>query len=277
MNTFRKTIHYCWFGKNPLPEKAIKCINSWKKYCPGYEIVEWNETNFDVNTCSYIKEAYDAKRWAFVSDYARFWILYKYGGLYFDTDVELIKPIDDLISVGPFMGAEPYDKGTCRIAAGLGLYAEPGDKIYQEVIEHYQGLHFRIAEGIYNDETIVTYITNIAKKHGYKGDGSLEKIGDITIYPPDFFCPMDMNTGELTITENTRSIHWYTASWKDNVEIAIHEKAVEIYTKHPGMYGKSLSSAYENTTKIMYYLKKEGLSSVIKRIMRKLNKKWGGD
>ena len=98
-----KVIHYCWFGRNPLPPLAIKCIESWKKFLPDYEIKGWNEDNFDVNIIPYTQEAYQAKKYAFVSDYARFWILYKYGGIYFDTDVEVIRPLDDIIARGPFM------------------------------------------------------------------------------------------------------------------------------------------------------------------------------
>ena len=101
-----KVIHYCWFGRNPLPESAVKCINSWRKHFPDYEIKEWNEDNFDVNIIPYTKEAYEAKKYAFVSDYARMWILYHFGGLYFDTDVEVIKPMDDIVKRGPFMGIE---------------------------------------------------------------------------------------------------------------------------------------------------------------------------
>ena len=113
-----KIIHYCWFGRNPLPESAQKCIASWKKFLPDYEIKEWNEDNFDVNIIPYTKEAYEAKKYAFVSDYARFWILYKYGGLYFDTDVEVIKPMDDIIERGPFMGIEvpANNAGTPKVA-----------------------------------------------------------------------------------------------------------------------------------------------------------------
>ena len=103
-----KIIHYCWFGGNPLPKSAIKCIESWKKYLPDYEIKEWNESNFDFSKCAYAREAAEKKKWAFVSDYARFKILYQYGGLYFDTDVEVIKPLDDIIAAGPFMGAENF-------------------------------------------------------------------------------------------------------------------------------------------------------------------------
>ena len=102
-----KIIHYCWFGGNELSELAKKCISSWRKYCPDYEIIEWNESNFDINLCQYVREAYKEKKWAFVSDYARFWILYNFGGIYMDTDVELIKSIDDLVEYGSYMGCEP--------------------------------------------------------------------------------------------------------------------------------------------------------------------------
>lgn len=104
-NNIPTVIHYCWFGGKPLPALAVKCIESWKKYLPDYEIKRWDESNFDVNLIPYTQQAYEAKKYAFVSDYARFWILYKYGGLYFDTDVEVIKPMDDLIAAGPFMSS----------------------------------------------------------------------------------------------------------------------------------------------------------------------------
>ena len=127
-----KIIHYCWFGRNPLPESAIKCINSWKKFFPDYEIKEWNEDNFDVNIIPYTAEAYEAKKYAFVSDYARFWILYHFGGIYFDTDVEVIKPFDDILERGPFMGREQgaFIKNICGASyngngGGYGFCLEP--------------------------------------------------------------------------------------------------------------------------------------------------------
>ena len=115
-----KIIHYCWFGRKALPRSAKKCIESWKKYLPDYEIKEWNEDNFDVNMIPYTQEAYSAKRYAFVSDYARFYILYHYGGIYFDTDVEVIKPIDDILEKGAFMGCETIAEEE------IPLYVAPG-------------------------------------------------------------------------------------------------------------------------------------------------------
>ena len=128
-----KIIHYCWFGGNPLPELAQKCIESWRTYCPDYEIKRWDETNFDVNCCDYVRKAYEVKMWAFVSDYARFKILYENGGVYFDTDVELIKPIDDLLAKGSFMGLEESDK--VFVAPGLGLAANPGLDLTEELLD----------------------------------------------------------------------------------------------------------------------------------------------
>ena len=144
-----KIIHYCWFGRNPLPQSAIKCINSWKKFFPDYEIKEWNEDNFDVNIIPYTAEAYEAKKYAFVSDYARFWILYHHGGIYFDTDVEVIKPFDDILERGPFMGREQgaFIKNICGtsyngngfgVAPGLGIGATSGLELYKEFLKSFQ-------------------------------------------------------------------------------------------------------------------------------------------
>ena len=133
-----KIIHYCWFGRNPRPASAKKCIASWRKYLPDYEIKEWNEDNFDVNIIPYTQQAYEMKKYAFVSDYARFWILYHYGGLYFDTDVEVIKSFDDIVDKGAFMGLEidGTKKDTkIAIAPGLGLGAETGMSIYYQILE----------------------------------------------------------------------------------------------------------------------------------------------
>lgn len=205
-----RIIHYCWFGGNPLPELALKCIESWKKYCPDYEIKRWDETNFDINCCEYVREAYEAKKWAFVSDYARFKILFENGGVYFDTDVELIKPIDDIVEKGSFMGLE--ESSETYIATGLGLAANSGLGLMKEIIDDYHHSHFEKSEtGSY--ETVVARVTKIILRHGDICPDQINDVAGITVYPPDFFCPLNYYTGELNITENTRSIHHYFASW----------------------------------------------------------------
>lgn len=221
-------IHYCWFGKGQLPELAEKCIASWKKYCPGYEIIEWNEENYDVNACAYAKEAYQEKKWAFVSDYARFDILYKYGGLYFDTDVEIIKPIDEIVQIGPFTGKE--DEAGARVAPGLALAAYAKYPLFKEILDYYQTQHY-IVDGVYNQNTIVWYMTEILKKHGLTNSNEIQIISDMHIYPKRFFCPMDYYTGALDITGDTYSIHHYTESWKSPKEKKWHILEVKVCNK----------------------------------------------
>lgn len=221
-----KIIHYCWFGRNPLPDSAVKCINSWKKFFPDYEIKEWNEDNFDVNIIPYTREAYEAKKYAFVSDYARFWILYKYGGLYFDTDVEVIKPMDDIVNRGPFMGVEVDSESESQLVVtglgvnpGLGLGVTPGLELYKEILEYYVPLHFVNDDGSLNQITIVKHTTNVLIENGLKQTSDLQNVAGVWIYPRDYFNPLDSLTGKLTITENTRSIHWYMNSWSNRSKL----------------------------------------------------------
>lgn len=209
-----KTIHYCWFGRNPLPSSARKCIASWKKYLPDYEIKEWNEDNFDVNCIPYTRDAYAAKKYAFVSDYARFWILYHYGGVYFDTDVEVIRPMNDIIAKGPFMGWEkPGSTGVYSIAPGLGLAANKEQPLYQEILDGFEDLTFYNEKGEINKYTMIPFITDLLTQKGLKKDGSLQVIDDVILYPSEYLCPMEYFTGKVTITDNTYAIHWYTMTW----------------------------------------------------------------
>ena len=213
-----KVIHYCWFGGNPLPESAQKCIASWRKFLPDYEIKEWKESNFDVNAIPYTAQAYAAKKYAFVSDYARFSILYDNGGLYFDTDVEVIRPMDDIIENGPFMGFEIDASGIDfkkAVAPGLGLGANPGLGLYKEILEHYKTFSFLNEDGSLNQTTVVSYITDILIDNGLENKPGIQHVAGLTIYPKEYFNPLDSLTGKLKITENTRSIHWYTMSWLD--------------------------------------------------------------
>ena len=205
-----KVIHYCWFGGNPLPKSAQTCIASWRKYLPDYEIKEWNESNFDVNIIPYTSEAYKAKKYAFVSDYARFWILYKYGGLYFDTDVEVIRNMDDIISKGPFMGCENEAKAGATLAQ-LGV--NPGLGLYGEILNWYNTHHFITWTGVI-EKNVVDITTEILNKNGIEilDDGILRSSG-ILIYPKEYFCPKDYITGVMNITDKTKSIHHYSATW----------------------------------------------------------------
>ena len=223
MNSIPKVIHYCWFGGNPLPEMALKCIESWKKFLPDYEIKEWNEKNFDLNICEYVKEAYQAKKWAFVSDYARFWILYHEGGVYFDTDVEVIKPFEDIVDNGAFMGCEVTERKKklntdIAVNPGLGLGAPAGLSLYKEILEFYENRHFFDQYGDNDTTTVVYYTTKILVKHGWKPSNNVESVSNISIYSPEYFCPINYRTGEMVITDKTHSIHHYAASWHSEEE-----------------------------------------------------------
>ncbi len=209
-----KVIHYCWFGHTPLPQAAQECIKSWRKYMPDYEIKEWNESNFDVYMTTYTEEAYLLKKYAFVSDYARFWILYHYGGIYFDVDVELLKPIDDIIAQGAFMGLENM-KGSkhgdiVAVNAGLGLAVNSGHTLYKKVLDCYEHKHFTS----WNEPTTVIWIVTQLLLQEYEIDkDKVSLCGNIYIYPADYFDPMSYYTKQIHLTSNTRSIHHYAATW----------------------------------------------------------------
>ena len=205
-----KIIHYCWFGGNPLPELAQKCIASWKKFCPDYEIKEWNESNYDVRKIQYTAQAYDAKKYAFVSDYARFDILYKYGGVYLDTDVELIKSLDKIIKQGAFCGVEQLG----ALNTGLGMATPTESQIFREILDSYQSDKFINTDGSFNLKTVVTRVSDILKKHGFSNKDGIQEIAGFRIYPTEYFCPKSY-LGEINLTENTYSIHHFGASWQD--------------------------------------------------------------
>mgnify|MGYP004651219737 FL=1 len=217
-----KIIHYCWFGRGPLPELAQKCIASWKKYLPDYEIKEWNEDIFDVNIIPYTAEAYQAKKYAFVSDYARFWILYRYGGIYFDTDVEVIRPIDDIIERGNFMGFETdpkpqlkADASEASVAPGLGLGVNPGLGLIKKMLDFYKGRHFEFVPGGVGQLTIVHIATEVLRKAGLKQQQGIQQVDDMWIYPAEYFCPINLKTGRIHVKPNTRTIHHYAGTWQD--------------------------------------------------------------
>ena len=217
-----KIIHYCWFGRGPLPELAQKCIASWKKYLPDYEIKEWNEDNFDVNIIPYTAEAYKAKKYAFVSDYARFWILHQYGGIYFDTDVEVIRPLDDIIERGNFMGFETDPKSQLKedaseasVNPGLGMGVAPGLGLIKKMLDFYEGRHFEFIPGGIGQLTIVHIATEVLRKAGLKQQQGIQQVDDMWIYPAEYFCPINLKTGRIHVRPNTRTIHHYAGTWQD--------------------------------------------------------------
>lgn len=199
-----KTIHYCWFGGKPLPKSARKCIASWRKFFPDYVIKEWNESNFDVKMVPYTAEAYAAKKYAFVSDFARFWILHREGGVYFDTDVEVIRPMDDILERGAFLGMENSES----VNPGLGLAVEPGHSLYAWYIEYFSDKHFTP-----DQPSMIPVLRKKLLELGWQQENRIQFVDGITIYPPDYFCPQAKMGAPIHLTGNTRSIHHFDGTW----------------------------------------------------------------
>ena len=205
-----KKIHYCWFGKNPLPELAKNCINSWKKNLPDYEIIEWNEDNFDINSCTYIKEAYQVKKYAFVSDYVRLYVLVNYGGIYMDTDVEVIKSIDQFLEYKAFSGFETKN----FIPTGI-MACEKNFELFNEFLDDYKNCHFIKPDGTFETISNVVKMTNTCKKYGLILNDKYQIIRDFALFPSEYFCPKRKKEKwkEHLITENTYTIHHFAGSW----------------------------------------------------------------
>lgn len=208
-----KTIHYFWFGGSPKSELIRRCIASWNKYFPDFEIKEWNEGNFDVRQNEYISQAYDAQKYAFVSDFARFKVLYDEGGLYFDTDVEVVKSFYNLLENEAFAAFETEK----YVAPGLVLWSkEPGNKIIGEMLADYENSLFVNSDGTLNQATVGARFTAILENYGIRpDDGTVQTCGSFTLYPREYFCPFNDLTGVMNKTENTCAIHWFAKSWLD--------------------------------------------------------------
>lgn len=191
-----KIIHYCWFGKNPKDKTVRKCIRSWRKYCPEYEIIEWNESNFDVNSIPYTAQAYACRKWAFVSDYARLKIIYEYGGIYLDTDVELKKPLDCLLSYNGFLGFEKMGN-VYQINTGIGFGAVCGHPLIKKLMESYHSLSFYTSDGKMDLQPCSERNTAQLKAEGLRIVNELQMFGDMRILPTEYMCPMDYVTGKI--------------------------------------------------------------------------------
>lgn len=205
-----KTIHYCWFGGSEKPEKAKKCIASWQKFCPDYEIREWNDDNFSQEDCpQYVRDARTAKKFAFVSDYVRLKVLYDQGGFYMDTDVELLRPLDSFLDDRAVIGFENDE----FVNSGQMLAAEAGHPVLAEMMVRYEGIDFFRPDGSMNLLGCPHVNTEVLEAHGLVKNGREQTVADVHIYPADWFNPLDSTTGLLNKTKNTVSIHWYSMSW----------------------------------------------------------------
>lgn len=225
-----KVIHYCWFGKQPLPKSVKANIDSWKKNCPDYTIVQWNEDNFDVDKYSFTREAYNNRQWAFVSDVARLDIIYNHGGIYLDTDVELLKSLDSVLDTQAYFACEDR----FSVNTGLGFGAVKHNQFVLSNLQEYQNKHFVNLDGTLDKVICVDITSHLLFKMGFKANGKKQKIDGLIIYPKSYFCPIRFGSQRERIEDNTISIHHYDATWKEttkkeNETISFIKKYVKYY------------------------------------------------
>lgn len=203
-----KTIHYCWFGGNEKPKLALRCIESWRRYCPDYEIIEWNEENFDISKNRYAREAYENKKYAFITDFVRLKVLGQYGGIYMDTDVEVLGSLDEFLHHQAFSGFESDQ----IISTGI-MGCERGFSLFETFLAYYYDASFIKENGQFDTTPNTVTLTSIIKKYGFIPDGSYQVVQGFALYPKDVFSPLEIGTGILNLTDKSKTIHYYSASW----------------------------------------------------------------
>lgn len=235
-----KKIHYIWFGGKPLTPLAERCIASWRKHCPDYEIVRWDEETFDVSANRYCREAHEARKWAFASDYARLWVLVNEGGIYMDTDVEVLKPLDRFLDEEAFSGFEAED----RIPTGI-MASVAHQPLLSKLLHDYDNRSFLKPDGSLDQTTNVTAITDALLERGLVLDNSKQTIDGFTLYPSDYFCPKDWLTKEIRITENSYAIHHFDGSWatgkakvKNTIMRVLGPRGVSLFKRLIGRHAK---------------------------------------
>ena len=260
-----KIINYCWFGGNPFPPVVKQCMDSWRKYCPDYQIKEWNESNFDLGSCRYAKQAYDDQMWAFVSDYARLKILFDFGGIYVDTDVEILRNLDPLLLNNAFMGFQD----DLVVNTGLICGSIPKLSIIGELVREYETLEFINIDGKYNLTPCVDYQTRLLERYGLVRENRIQWVEGIKIFPTDYFCPFNIYTGKLKITDMTYSFHKFEGSWAP--ESGRHGNKLK--WKYMNKYGVLLGSVIRIFPYSFYIIKHHGLNELFHKIKSRFNLK----
>ncbi len=204
-----KKIHYCWFGGNPLPKDAQRYIKSWKKYLPDYEIIEWNENNFDLDMYQFTREAYDNGKYAFITDVVRLYVLKKYGGIYMDTDVEVLKSLDRFLTHAAFSGFE----NDSFVPTGI-MASEANGKWVNDLLAYYDNRHFVKENGELDTISNTYIITQMMKQKGFRMNNLFQEIENyVAFYPNEYFCPKSYRTGKIELTQNSYTIHHFAKSW----------------------------------------------------------------
>lgn len=219
-----KTIHYCWFGRGKMPEHFQDNIATWRKYCPDYEIMEWNESNYDVSKNRYMKQAYECKKWGFVPDYARLDIVNTYGGIYLDTDVQMLRSFDPLLQYHFFCGFE--NAGSINLGQGFGAVAD--HPVICDMLDGYEKMEFCHEDGSLDTTPSPVYQTSVLERWGLQKNGAVQQTEHFLALSPEFFSPVN-EFGYGILTENTFSIHQYAAAWYDEEQRKRREKIIRNY------------------------------------------------
>lgn len=253
MANIPKIIHYCWVGGNPKPQSVLYCIESWKRCCPDYEIREWNETNYDFTKNEYMRQAYEAKKWGFVPDYARLDIVYEHGGIYLDTDVEMVRSFDHLLENECFFGFEDTGDGDYYVNCGHGFGAKPHHEAVKTARDLYEHLAFANADGSLNLLASPYYTTQSLRQLGLVQENRDQELPAVQVYASDVLCPKNFRTGKLHQTARTVSIHHFTASWVDEkikAEMAHQQRVKNCFGNRLGgyvLYAESVAQKYSLT------------------------------
>lgn len=215
-----KKIHYCWFGGKEIPRAYTAYIETWKKHCPDYEIIRWDESNYDIHQNIYLQTAYEQKQWSFLSDYVRLDVVYQHGGIYFDTDIELLRSMDCVLYHDAFFAFENDDD----ITTGLGFGACKGNETVRMLRDMYDSFPFEQAEDSRGYVPCPILVTEGLTKMGFVLDDTYQEIDGVAVYPAEYFNPVDISTKRMTLTDKTIAINHYAGSWlsrKKKLEISL--------------------------------------------------------
>lgn len=245
MSSIPKVIHYCWFGTGQKSSLMTRCIESWRRMMPDFEIKEWNEENFDLTVNRYAYEAYQEKKYAFVSDYARLKIIYEEGGIYLDTDVEIVRPLTKIIETNGYLAFEREN----RIATGLGFAAPPFNSVVKSMLDAYNDIHF-VNEGVIDNTPCPVRNSQMLEQVGFKMNNTIQTIAGITTYPISYFCPMNPDTGKISMKEETHTIHHYSYSWADSYSKKVKQRKQFIFKWTPSFCSQNIFDIINHICKL---------------------------
>ena len=267
-----KIIHYCWLSDEPYPEVVQYCIATWKKHMPNYEFRLWDQQQFDIHSVPWVEQAVKAKKWAFAADYIRLYALYNYGGIYLDSDVEVIKPFDDLLDLPYFLGKEHTRDFTDNIIEAATIGSSPNLPMFKDCLAYYENRSFVKGENIFDTTLIMPFVLyqvinhNTAIKEISKKEDFEKNNPAIQIFSPDFFSPKNLRTQKIEATSNTYSIHYFNGSWLTPQQI----KHIKMRTRLCNRYGERLGEISSSLFALFSSVKIDGIKNTLKKLLEKI-------